>query len=529
MASPRTRAEFAFTGRFDAQPKGVVFGARPRQPDRRARRPPGRLRAADGASPGDCRRLGPPPRPRRAGDLARGEGGRPLHARRVREVGPQWADLVRGACAVLEARGSRLPGIDLAIARPPGEEGPRLLGRLRRGGRPLPPRRRLPDGSPAGIARIAQEVEAKSAGVRCGAIDPYVAAMGKSAAPILLDCLHPTHEALPWPDGVEAVPVDTGVARDLAATAYNERRAELEAAIAVLKKARPGTQSLRDWSLDDLENLEDAIPAASRRRLRHALTEMTRVKRAADALRKGDAKALGAVLNEGHESLSSDFEPRARHRRAGRSAAHRAGRPRRPPSGRRLRRVPGRAAGEGPGGGAPRSPRGPARGRRVVSARGGSRTLNALAGTRVLRRRRVCQFRHSRARQGSYGPERRLSGTRPNPECTVERRADDHSRFTEYGSVREWRVLTERPPNRLPRLQTQPHEANPIANGNRPTRKFLPTNVIIEVLDHLPYILACFSFGRASMPKSPISTLPLSTSSTLKTFRPLSQDKLRDV
>jgi galactokinase len=139
-------------------------------------------------------------------------------------------------------------------------------------------------------------------------MDPYVAAMGKSAAPILLDCLHLTHEALPWPDGVEAVPVDTGVARDLAATAYNERRAELEAAIAVLKKARPGTQSLREWSLDDLENLEDAIPAASRRRLRHALTEMTRVKRAADALRKGDAKALGAVLNEGHESLSSDFE-----------------------------------------------------------------------------------------------------------------------------------------------------------------------------------------------------------------------------
>jgi galactokinase len=164
------------------------------------------------------------------------------------------------------------------------------------------------DVNPAGIARIAQEVEAKWAGVRCGAMDPYVAALGQPGVPILLDCLHLTHETLPWPDGVDAVAVDTGIARDLSSSPYNERRAELEAGVAVLKKARPGTQTLRDWSLDDLDALEDAIPAAPRRRLRHALTEMARVKRAAEALKKGDAKTLGGILNEGHESLSRDFE-----------------------------------------------------------------------------------------------------------------------------------------------------------------------------------------------------------------------------
>src|SRR5436190_12162478 len=301
MPSPRTRAELAFTGRFESKPKGVVFA-------------PGRvnligehidhqggfvlpLALREGIAAAWAPR---PDRAVRVIALDAREADRFTHGAYVKS-GRKWADLVRGACAVLEARGSRLPGIDLAIAGdlPPkkglGSSGAFVTAVVRcllaAGSR---------DGNPAGIARIAQEVEAKWAGVRCGAMDPYVAALGQPGVPILLDCLHLTHETLPWPEGVDAVAVDTGIARDLSSSPYNERRAELEAGVAVLKKARPGTQTLRDWSLDDLENLEDAIPAASRRRLRHALTEMTRVKRAADALKKGDAKALGAVLNEGH-------------------------------------------------------------------------------------------------------------------------------------------------------------------------------------------------------------------------------------
>ena len=309
MASPRTRAEFAFTGRFESPPKGVVFA-------------PGRVNLIGehvDHQGGFVLPLALPqgvaaawsPRPDRAVRviaLDAKEADRFTHGAYVKS-GRRWADLVRGCCAVLEARGTRLPGVDLAIAGdvPPrkglGSSGAFVTAVVRcllaAGSR---------DGSPAGIARIAQEVEAKWAGVRCGAMDPYVAALGKPGVPILLDCLHLTHEELPWPDGVEAVPVDTGIARDLATSPYNERRAELEAGVALMKKARPGTQSLRDWSLDDLDALEDALPAAPRRRLRHALTEMTRVRRAADALKAGDGKALGAVLNEGHESLSSDFE-----------------------------------------------------------------------------------------------------------------------------------------------------------------------------------------------------------------------------
>ena len=50
------------------------------------------------------------------------------------------------------------------------------------------------------------------------------------------------------------------------------------------------------------------MPEPARRRVRHAVTEIARVRRAAEALRRGDAEELGRVLDEGHQSLTHDFE-----------------------------------------------------------------------------------------------------------------------------------------------------------------------------------------------------------------------------
>jgi len=41
---------------------------------------------------------------------------------------------------------------------------------------------------------------------------------------------------------------------------------------------------------------------------RHIVTELDRVRRGADALRRGDAAALGRVRDEGQESLSRDCQ-----------------------------------------------------------------------------------------------------------------------------------------------------------------------------------------------------------------------------
>jgi galactokinase len=222
--------------------------------------------------------------------------------------GRRWADLARGACARL-GRGRRLPGLDLVV------------------GGDLPARRGLASSaayvvailkavlaateterSAAEIARDAAAVEAEWADVRCGTMDGYTAAAGRPGDVLHLDCARLEHERLALPEGTELVEEDTGVARRLSETPYNRRLGELATALAAVRARSPGTTSLAALSPGDLGHLAAGLPDAPARRARHVVTEVDRVRRAAAALRAGDAEGLGRLMLEGHRSLSQDFE-----------------------------------------------------------------------------------------------------------------------------------------------------------------------------------------------------------------------------
>jgi galactokinase len=215
------------------------------------------------------------------------------------------------------------------------------------------------------LALLAQEVETRCTGVRCGWMDPYVAAAGEPGEPMLLDCAALTHETLPAPREAVIAWHDSGVRRTLADTPYNARRAEIEEGLARVREARPEVCSLRDLSLAAWKEIEARVPDPARRRVRHVVTEMDRVRRAAEALRSGDASTLGAILDEGHRSLADDFEASRPDLEAMRDGI------------RAQPEVLGvRLQGAGWGGCFVVLCRAPGDG-----ARGGSRTLNALAGT----------------------------------------------------------------------------------------------------------------------------------------------------
>ena len=97
--------------------------------------------------------------------------------------------------------------------------------------------------------------------------------------------------------------VDSAVSRDLSSSAYNERRAQCEQAAADL-----GVGSLRDATLEALEERWSSMDDVVRRRARHVITENARVLELADALRSGDRGPLGGLLAASHESLRADFE-----------------------------------------------------------------------------------------------------------------------------------------------------------------------------------------------------------------------------
>ncbi|HAL17589.1 MAG TPA: galactokinase, partial [Anaerolineaceae bacterium] len=79
-------------------------------------------------------------------------------------------------------------------------------------------------------------------------------------------------------------------------------------AVAELKRAIPGLQSLRDLSLEDFYRLQNTLPERSALRARHVVEEMARVETATDCLLNGDAVGLGEWMVAGHASLRDLYQ-----------------------------------------------------------------------------------------------------------------------------------------------------------------------------------------------------------------------------
>jgi galactokinase len=86
-------------------------------------------------------------------------------------------------------------------------------------------------------------------------------------------------------------------------SAYNERRSQCEAVARHF-----GVKALRDVSLEQLYSQARGLDLATRRRARHVITENDRTLRAAQAMRRGDAGELGALMTASHDSLRDDFQ-----------------------------------------------------------------------------------------------------------------------------------------------------------------------------------------------------------------------------
>jgi galactokinase len=99
------------------------------------------------------------------------------------------------------------------------------------------------------------------------------------------------------PTGTAVLVIDSGVARSLASSGYNQRRAECEEAARLL-----GVQSLRE--VTDVEQLA-GLPDVPKRRARHVVTENARVLAAVES--RGAAQ-FGELMNASHASLRDDYE-----------------------------------------------------------------------------------------------------------------------------------------------------------------------------------------------------------------------------
>lgn len=153
------------------------------------------------------------------------------------------------------------------------------------------------------MARLAQRAENAWVGVNCGIMDQLISAAGQAGHALLIDCRSLETRAVPLPESVAVVVLDTATRRGLVDSAYNERRKQCEAAaklfgVRVLRDVSDGAFASRAAELDDV----------TRRRARHVVTENARTVDAATALAAGDVRRVGQLMNASHHSLRVDFE-----------------------------------------------------------------------------------------------------------------------------------------------------------------------------------------------------------------------------
>ena len=155
------------------------------------------------------------------------------------------------------------------------------------------------------LARLTQKAENQYVGVPCGIMDQSVSLMATQGSALLLDCRDLSTKNIPFDvasSGLELLIIDTQAHHALTDGGYAERRASCESVVAKL-----GITSLRELSMEQLENSRGLLTETEFIRARHAVTEMQRVLECVDALSKSEFEKVGELINQSHASLRDDY------------------------------------------------------------------------------------------------------------------------------------------------------------------------------------------------------------------------------
>ncbi|OON38890.1 galactokinase [Izhakiella australiensis] len=215
-----------------------------------------------------------------------------------------WSNYVRGVVKHLQKRNPAFSGVDMVISGDvPQGAGLSSSASLEVAvGSVFQQLYHLPlDG--AEIALNGQEAENQFVGCNCGIMDQLISALGKKDHAMLLDCRTLSTRAVPMPDNVAVVIINSNFRRNLVGSEYNTRRQQCETG------ARFFTQSsLRDVDIAQFRAVENELDPLVAKRVRHVLTENARTLEAADALANGDLARMGVLMAESHASMRDDFE-----------------------------------------------------------------------------------------------------------------------------------------------------------------------------------------------------------------------------
>ncbi len=158
------------------------------------------------------------------------------------------------------------------------------------------------------LAQVGQRTEHSYINVKSGIMDQLISALGRQHHALLIDCRDYSTEAIPLQADAKIVVCNSKVKRELSQSGYNQRRAECDEAVRLLRAVLPNIRTLRDVSLEELMAHANLLPPHVLKRALHIVTENVRVLESAQALKRGDLQRFGALMNEAHRSYRNDFQ-----------------------------------------------------------------------------------------------------------------------------------------------------------------------------------------------------------------------------
>ena len=220
-----------------------------------------------------------------------------------------WFGYVAGVVWAMLGAGQRVQGADLAIAA----DLPVGAGLSSSAALEMAVARALCAVSgiawePRAAARFGQQAEHEFAGVACGIMDQLSVAAAREGSALLVDCRSLDIRDVPVPDTARILVFDSGVRRELATSAYNDRRAACERVVAALHERHTWIRALRDADDALLADVAPTLDPTDVRRASHVIAENQRPASLADAFAAGDLARAGRLMMHSHASLRDLYE-----------------------------------------------------------------------------------------------------------------------------------------------------------------------------------------------------------------------------
>jgi galactokinase len=159
------------------------------------------------------------------------------------------------------------------------------------------------------MIKMAQWSEHNYAGVKCGIMDQFASMMGMKDHVLVLDCRSLAYQYFPIAlHGHSILLLDSNVKHSLADSEYNTRRKECEEGVRILKEHFPSIESLRDVTLEMLNEYRQRLSPVVYNRCLYVVSEISRVQEASRDLGMGDIISFGKKMYETHDGLSNLYE-----------------------------------------------------------------------------------------------------------------------------------------------------------------------------------------------------------------------------